>query len=97
MLPWLHHRAPGSLLRRKPSPKRAIAAWKSQLSALGNNPATLRDAAIAPVRAVVTGDPLQGRQLGRSFGTPINHRLKPLLVRSTLNSCRADAIERHSA
>ena len=31
-----------------------------------------------------------------AFGTAINHHLKPHLVRSTLDSCRGDAIEGHS-
>jgi hypothetical protein len=31
------------------------------------------------------------------FRAAIIHRLKPHLVRSTFDSCRADAIERHSA
>jgi len=33
---------------------------------------------------------------GRGFGTAINYHLKPHLVRSTLDSCRDDAIEAHS-
>ena len=34
---------------------------------------------------------------GRRVGAAINRCLRPHLVRSTFDSCRADAIERHSA
>ena len=34
---------------------------------------------------------------GRGFGTAIHHGLKPDLVRSAFDSCRDDAIERHSS
>jgi hypothetical protein len=40
--------------------------------------------------------PGQSDEAGRSFGTAIDHRLKPKFGPSTFDSCGADAIERHS-
>jgi len=42
---------------------------------------------------VLCCDPLANRADGRGFGSTINHRLKPHLVRSTFDSCRAEVIE----
>jgi len=45
---------------------------------------------------VLCCDPAGNRADGRGFGAVANRRLRPHLVRSTFDSCRADAIERHS-
>ena len=41
-------------------------------------------------------DPLAISIDGRSFGTAIDHRLKPRLIRTSCDRCRGDAIKGHS-